>query len=202
MPEEKYEQTEISDTDWDGSDLDELTTMPGGLPPLAKASAVKRLADALETRGHSEGASRAIARAVVRPEEARRRLQSPDITRVTGGVLETVSVQVWTAGVTSFPGNNREASQRIYPLSGAAPGGQYPSLGPVSASPGVTGELVLNAESPAHVVSGFSVHRAARPAKRSGSHDRRARHPARPDARGRAHRARRHDPALLGRGRQ
>src|SRR5262249_44586434 len=78
-----------------------------------------------------------------------------DIMRVAGGVLETISVQVWTAGVTSFPGNNREASRRIYPLSGVAPSGQYPSLGPVSASPGVTGALVLDAESPAHVVSGF-----------------------------------------------
>lgn len=156
MPKEEYEPTEIPATvDRDGLDLDELTPMPGGLPPLAKSPAVKRLADALQAHGHSEGAARAIARAVVRPEEARRRLQNPDSMRVKGGVLETISVQVWTAGVTSFPGNNREAAQRIYPLSGAAPGGQYPSLGPVSASPGLTGELVLSAQSPAHVVSGF-----------------------------------------------
>jgi hypothetical protein len=156
MSNEEYESTAAPDVmDGDGPDLEELTPMPGGLPPLPKGSAVKRLAEALEARGHSEGAARAIARAVARPEEARRRLQNPDITRVKGGVLEAISVQVWTVGITSFPGNNREAGQRIYPLSGAAPAGQYPSLGPVSASPGVTGELVLNAESPAHVVSGF-----------------------------------------------
>lgn len=155
MENEEYELPETPDVDGDQANLDDLTAMPDGLPPLAKASAVKRLADALQAHGHSEGAARAIARIVVRPEEARRRLQNPDMMRVAGGVLETISVQVWMAGVTSFPGNNREASQRIYPLSGVAPSGQYPSLGPVSASPGVTGELVLDAESPAHVVSGF-----------------------------------------------
>jgi len=153
---EEYESAGAPDAmDGDGLDLDDLATMPGGVPPLAKAAAVKRLADALQVRGHSEGAARTIARAVVRPEEARRRLQNPDLMRVKGGVLETISVQVWTVGVTSFPGNNREAAQRIYPLSGVAPEGQYPSLGPVSASPGKTGELVLNAQSPTHVVSGF-----------------------------------------------
>ncbi|HXL95433.1 MAG TPA: hypothetical protein VN969_41435 [Streptosporangiaceae bacterium] len=156
MPNEEYESTMVPDmTDADGPDLDELTPMPGGLPPLPRGAAVKRLIEALQAHDHSEGAARAIARAITRPEEARRRLQNPDITRVKGGVLETISVQVWTAGITSFPGNNREAGQRIYPLSGAAPDGQYPSLGPVSAPPGVTGELVLDAESPAHVVSGF-----------------------------------------------
>jgi hypothetical protein len=155
MSNEHYESAVPGVADGDGPDLDELTPMPGGLPPLPRGSAVKRLAEALQARGHSEGAARAIARAVTRPEEARRRLQNPGTVRVKGGVLETISVQVWTAGITSFPGNNREAGQRIYPLSGAAPAGQYPSLGPVSASPGATGELVLNAESPTHVVSGF-----------------------------------------------
>lgn len=156
MANEEYEPVVPDVTDGDGPDLDELALMPGGLPPLPRGSTVKRLAEALQARGHSEGAARAIARAVTRPEEARRRLQNPGTVRVKGGVLETIPVQVWTAGITSFPGNNREAAQRIYPLSGTAPAGQYPSLGPVSASPGVTGELVLNAESPAHVVSGFN----------------------------------------------
>jgi hypothetical protein len=108
----------------------------------------------------SEGAARAIARIVVRPEEARRRLQHPDLVRVPGGVLETLSTQVWTPAVSPYPGNNREASQRVYPLSGAIGEGQYPPLGPTSASPGATGELVLSAMNRAHVVSGFDRSRA------------------------------------------
>jgi hypothetical protein len=145
----------MDEADAEAADAEDLTAMPGGLPAIPRTTAVKRLAEALQGQGHSEGAARAIARIIVRPEEARRRLQNPDLMRVPGGVLETLSTQVWTAGVSPFPGNNREASQRVYPLSGALREGLYPSLGPTNASPGPTGELVLSAQSRAHIVSGL-----------------------------------------------
>jgi hypothetical protein len=127
--------------------------IPGGLPTLPRAGAVKRLSESLRTYGLSEGAAAALARAVARPEEARRRLQSPDLMRVPGGVLETISAQVWTPAITTFPGNNRQAGDRIYPLSGALGEERYPPLGSITAQPGETGELVLTAQSPAHVIS-------------------------------------------------
>jgi len=137
------------------NDEDEMESVgiPGGLPPLPRSGAVKRLIESLRGYGLSEGAAAALARAVARPEEARRRLQIPDFMRVPGGVLETISAQVWTPAIATFPGNNRQAGNRVYPLSGALGEEHYPPLGSITAQPGGTGELVLTAQSPAHVVS-------------------------------------------------
>ncbi|MFI6262162.1 hypothetical protein [Micromonospora sp. NPDC051006] len=132
---------------------EDLPSMPDGLPSVPRAAAVKKLAEGLKPYVLSEGAALALARAVARPEEARRRLQAPDLMRVPGGTLETISVQVWLPAVTTFPVNNREASARVYPLSGALREDQYPPLGPISAPEGVAGELSIAAQSPAHVVS-------------------------------------------------
>jgi hypothetical protein len=140
-------------TENDDDDELEPVGIPGGLPALPRANAVKRLSESLRTYGLSEGAAAALSRAIARPEEARRRLQSPDLMRVPGGVLETISAQVWTPAITTFPGNNRQAGDRIYPLSGALRDEHYPPLGSITAQPGETGELVLTAQSPAHVVS-------------------------------------------------
>jgi hypothetical protein len=140
-------------TENDDDDEMEPVGIPGGLPTLPRASAVKRLGESLRAYGLSEGAAAALARAIARPEEARRRLQSPDLMRVPGGVLETISAQVWTPAITTFPGNNRQAGARIYPLSGTLGDERYPPLGSITAQPGETGELILTAQSPAHVVS-------------------------------------------------
>ncbi|MEU4686452.1 hypothetical protein [Streptomyces xinghaiensis] len=134
----------------------DLPALPDGLPALPKTAAVRRLASSLVAYGFSEGAATAIARAIARPEEARKRLQNPDIMRVPGGVLATITTQVWAPAVCHYPGNNREASHRIYPLSGALQAGQYPPLRELDSVSGVTGELVLQAQSRAHVVSSLN----------------------------------------------
>ncbi|TKA09512.1 hypothetical protein [Actinacidiphila oryziradicis] len=132
---------------------EDLPALPYGLPALPKTAAVRKLAGALVSYGYSEGAATAVARAIARPEEARKRLQNPDIMRVPGGVLETITTQVWLPSVSHFPGNNREAGHRTYPLSGELQPGSYPPLRGLEATPGETGELVLTAQSRAHVVS-------------------------------------------------
>ena len=132
---------------------EDLPSLPDGLPALPRTTAVRKLANTLVTHGFSEGAATAVARAIARPEEARKRLQNPDIMRVPGGVLQTITTQVWTPAVCHFPGNNREAGYRVYPLSGALSPGHFPPLRGLEANPGETGELVLKAQSRAHVVS-------------------------------------------------
>lgn len=137
-------------------DDEEAAPLPGGLPSVPRPAAVRRLAEQLTAFGMSEGSATAVARAVARPEEARRRLQNPDVMRVPGGELDTISVQAWTAAVSTFPGNNREAGTRIYPLSGALADGAHPPLGATTSQAGIATELVLEAQSPAHVVASLS----------------------------------------------
>ena len=134
-------------------DDDEPTSLPGTLPSVPRPAAVRRLADQLTAFGMSEGAAAAVARAVARPEEARRRLLNPDVLRVPGGELDTISVQVWTPAVSTFPGNNREAGTRVYPLSGRLADENLPQLGAATSQAGVATELVMEAQSPAHVVA-------------------------------------------------
>jgi hypothetical protein len=131
----------------------EPTSLPGGLPSVPRPAAVRRLAEQLTAFGMNEGGAAAVARAVARPEEARRRLQNPDVLRVPGGELDTISVQVWTPAVSTFPGNNREAGTRIYPLSGGLAEENPAQLGATTSQSGIATELVLEAQSPAHVVS-------------------------------------------------
>ncbi|MET9483525.1 hypothetical protein [Streptomyces sp. NPDC006638] len=132
---------------------EDLPSLPDGLPALPRTTAVRKLATTLVTHGFSEGAATAVARAIARPEEARKRLQNPDIMRVPGGVLHTITTQVWAPAVCHFPGNNREAGYRVYPLSGALSPGHFPPLRGLEAALGETGELDLTAQSRAHVVS-------------------------------------------------
>ncbi|MFF4243958.1 hypothetical protein ACFYY2_05730 [Streptomyces sp. NPDC001822] len=147
--------SEPSQTGADEADRSEedLPSLPDGLPALPRTAAVRKLASTLVTQGFSEGAATAVARAIARPEEARKRLQNPDIMRVPGGILHTITTQVWAPAVCHFPGNNREAGYRVYPLSGALSPGHFPPLRGLEAAPGETGELVLQAQSRAHVVS-------------------------------------------------
>ncbi len=137
-------------------DDEEPTSLPGALPAVPRPAAVRRLAEQLAAFGMSEGAASAVARAVTRPEEARRRLLNPDVLRVPGGELDTISVQVWTPAVSTFPGNNREAGTRVYPLSGGLADDHVPQLGATTSQAGVATELVAEAQSPAHVVASLS----------------------------------------------
>ena len=137
-------------------DEDEPASLTGALPSIPRPAAVRKLAEQLMAFGMSEGAAAAVARAVARPEEARRRLQNPDVLRVPGGELDTISVQVWTPAVSTFPGNNREAGTRVYALSNGVPDDHVPQLGATMSQAGVATELVLEAQSPAHVVASLS----------------------------------------------
>lgn len=83
-------------------DDDEPASLPGTLPSVPRPAAVRKLAEQLTAFGMSEGAAASVARAVTRPEEARRRLQNPDVLRVPGGELDTIDIQVWTPAVSTL----------------------------------------------------------------------------------------------------
>ncbi|MEV4479091.1 hypothetical protein [Micromonospora coxensis] len=134
---------DVIDAEADDYDVSAVST--ADLPKVPKAAAAKRLTDALMAQfGHSEGAARAIARAVTRPEDARKRVQLPVEERVPGGTLLTISSWVWSPAVSTFPDNMREAVRRKYPfaLDGTA---DHTPLPPVQSDGGPTTELKLKA---------------------------------------------------------
>jgi hypothetical protein len=85
-------------------------------PALARSAAVERLSGALQTHGMTGLAAGAVARAAVRPDQVRRRLEEPVELRVPGGILLVVESSVWTPMISPYPTNPREMGQRLYPL--------------------------------------------------------------------------------------
>ncbi|RKN46351.1 hypothetical protein [Micromonospora endolithica] len=138
---------EIGDDEIDVDDYEDGPVSTGELPKVPKAAATKRLADALMVQfGHPEGAARAIARAVTRPEDARKRVQLPVEERVPGGTVLTISSWVWSPAVSTFPDNMREAVRRKYPFALVDEGsGDHTPLPPVHSDTGATTELTLAA---------------------------------------------------------
>lgn len=90
------------------------------IQPLAKKSAHAALHRRLLEEGVDEAAAEAISRAVVDPTEARYRLDRLLPVRVPGGRLYSLDVMVWAPAITNYPVNNREATARFFPASGAA----------------------------------------------------------------------------------
>ncbi|PSJ29634.1 hypothetical protein B7P34_06115 [Streptosporangium nondiastaticum] len=92
---------------------------------LPRTAAVANLAAALFGRGLSEEAVEALARAVVQPDDMRRKLTDVNKLRVQGGTLHIVETRLWSASVVPHPANPREYGRRSYALgagSAAAPG--------------------------------------------------------------------------------
>jgi hypothetical protein len=140
--------------DDDDLDTDLSPVMVGDIPRVAKAAAVRKLAEVLTAQGHDEGAARAIAWAVVRPEEVRRRLALPDEDRVPGGVVFSVKATVWSAAVSTLSGNMREAESRRYPF--AVGDGAATPLPSLHSESGSDTELTLDAPSREAVVASLN----------------------------------------------
>ncbi|MBB3674364.1 hypothetical protein [Modestobacter versicolor] len=148
----------IDDEEVDFDEYADGAVTLGQLPRVPKAAAVRRLAELLVAQyGHSEGAARAVARAVARPEEVRKRLQLPVEKRVPGGTVLTISTWVWSPALSTFPDNLREAVQRRYPFALAGQGrGDYTPLPPVHSHEGEATELTLSAGSREAVVASLN----------------------------------------------
>lgn len=86
---------------------------------LPSRSARRKLCDALESAVQmNKAAAEAISRAVVNPEDVRRKIQAPTRHRLQGGTLYTVDADVWTCAVLPFPANPRTADTWRFAAAG------------------------------------------------------------------------------------
>jgi hypothetical protein len=115
---------------------------------LPRLKAVENLTATLERRGVSDGAAGAVARAVVQPDDARRRLNELVELRVQGGTLLLIETKVWTAGVVPFPTNPRELGHRLYPLGVPTRDGAPRLIADPVQTPGRNAELTLRVDKP------------------------------------------------------
>src|SRR5262245_54814664 len=108
------------------------------LQRLAKTSASRTLESRLIDMGLTQAMATAIARAVVDPADARRRLDRLTPIRVPGGIIYALETTVWATAVAPYARNNREASDRHFPAGvkiGTTEAARYKPLGPPTAAP-------------------------------------------------------------------
>lgn len=131
----------------------------GPLPPLPKMSAVSRASEAAQKLYDlPEGFAWALAHAAADPAALRAALNSPVRVAVTGGVIESIDVDLFTPGVAPLPTNNRAMEARIYPSAGSTDD-RGPLAGPRSL-PGTTSTLWLESRSVDHVLDAASTTKA------------------------------------------
>jgi hypothetical protein len=122
---------------------------------LAKRQAIETFANRLSEHQVARPEAAAVARAVVDPAEARRRLDRLTPVRVPGGTFMALDTLVWAPAIVGYATNNREASARHYPAGvepGTAEAARYrPLRDPTDASDG-SARLELAADSPAHLM--------------------------------------------------
>jgi len=119
------------------------------VPNVAPVGPHRKLAEDLVANGHSDRVAEAIARVVVNPSDARRRLATPDMQRTSTAEIYTIPARVWTPLLFAHPDNKRETANRSLPITGATL--RFPPL-PLVTSDGTEPWLRLNAESPDQLV--------------------------------------------------
>jgi hypothetical protein len=126
------------------------------LPDLPKTLAVRRLTDALVSKGHHRHGAAAIARAVCDPSTVRRQLEQPGEWRVDGGYLQIVHTSVWTPAVIPHPTNARAIPAFAYRSEGRTD--RRPRLPEAVASldPDAC-ELLLTADSTAELIAAIDL---------------------------------------------
>ncbi|MEU4681558.1 hypothetical protein [Streptomyces xinghaiensis] len=149
----------VGDEEIEADDNDDGAVSIRVLPKVPKALAVNRLATSLVSQfGHSDGAARAIARAVTQPQDMRKRAQWPVEERVPGGTVLTISSWLWAPAVSTFPGNMREAVRRKYAFALVEGRGSvdHTPLPPVHSVSGGSAELTLDARNREAVVASLN----------------------------------------------
>ncbi|MCU1676539.1 MAG: hypothetical protein JWM93_1297, partial [Frankiales bacterium] len=104
-----------------------------------------------------------LARAVVDPTDARRRLERLTQIRVPGGIVYALETTVWATAAVPYVVNNREASARHFPAGvniGSAEAARYRPLRPPVDAPDGSARLKITATEPQHLV--WSLDRSAK----------------------------------------
>ncbi len=131
--------------------------------PLAKRAAQNSFYQRLVAEGLDEQAAAAVARAVVDPTDARRRLDRLVHVRVPGGRFLVLDTVLWAPALAPYAVNNREASGRHYPAGGFDPddeASRFRPLRPAVDPDDGSARLELRAQSPEHLV--WSLERSAK----------------------------------------
>jgi hypothetical protein len=130
---------------------------------LAKTTAVASFESKLVALGIPAPMAASLARAVVDPADARRRLDRLTQIRVPGGIIHALETTVWATAVVPYVVNNREASDRHFPAgvkTGVAEAARYkPLRPPVDAADG-SARLEITAQERQHLI--WSLERSAR----------------------------------------
>jgi hypothetical protein len=114
------------------------------IPPVASASAHRRLADQFELLGMSPAVAMAFARVPVDPSAARKALAAPNVQFTSIGQILTIGIRAWMPLVSVHTDNRRETAGRFLPIGGVETA--YPLLPDLTAE-GWAPELALAAAS-------------------------------------------------------
>lgn len=136
------------------TDFDAIAASLPTVMPLAKKPAHNNLQRKLLEFGVDSAVAEVIARAVVDPTDARRRLDHLVPVRVPGGQLFSLDVLAWTPMISNFPVNNREATARSFPAGGRRDGeaDRFRPLRPAEDAPDGSARLVQRAASIDHAI--------------------------------------------------
>ncbi len=116
---------------------------------VAKQTAVRALAKALEERWFSADGAMAVAQAVADPSAVRRQLQAPEEVKVFGGTLLTVSTRISALALVVHVTNGRVVGATPYPASDSTSDGSakfWPERD-LKTNPDGASELLLEAGS-------------------------------------------------------
>ena len=116
---------------------------------LAKTTAVGSFETRLVSLGIPGPMAASLARAVVDPADARRRLDRLTQIRVPGGIVHALETTVWTTAVVPYVVNNREASDRHFPAGvkiGSTEAARYKPLRPPADAPDGSARLEIGAK--------------------------------------------------------
>jgi hypothetical protein len=130
---------------------------------LAKLPAVSSFEKRLVAEQIPQRMAAAIARAVVDPADARRRLERLTQIRVPGGVVMALESTIWATTAVPYVVNNREARDRHFPAGvklGSVEAARYRPLRPPTDATDGSAQLEINAEGPQHLV--WSLERSAK----------------------------------------
>ena len=153
----------MSDTTTLHSEDSVPVTPLASLQRLPKASAVRSFESRLVEIGIPAAMAGVLARGVVDPADARRRLDRLTPIRVPGGIVYALETTVWATALVPYLVNNREASARHFPAGvkiGTTEAALFlPLRPPIGAADG-SACLAISATKPDHLV--WSLERSAK----------------------------------------
>jgi hypothetical protein len=130
---------------------------------LAKTAAVASLEQRLVGEDMPAPMAETIARAVVDPADARKRLDRLTPIRVPGGIVYALETTVWATTIVPYVVNNREAPDRHFPAGiklGSTEAARYKPLRPPTNAADGSARLEIAAREKKHLI--WSLERSAK----------------------------------------